>query len=194
MRLKQRLVLTMASIALGASLVGGATFAYFSDQEEVNNSFAAGTLDLTVDPTVVFDVANLKPGDFMVRDFDITNSGTINIEDVLMHTSYSVIDGNGDNGSEDFGKHLFIEFLTSDGDLILQNKSLADLKKMTQQGKSPDISNIYLKLKNLPVGDSDRVVMKINFVDNGQDQNIFQEDSIKLTWTLEAKQGAGKKL
>ncbi|MED4586374.1 TasA family protein [Brevibacillus choshinensis] len=194
MNMKNKFILSVATLGIGLALVGGGTFAYFSDTEEVNNSFAAGTLDLTVNPTVVFDVHNLKPGDFMVRDFDITNSGTIDIEDVLMHTNYSVIDGNGDNGNADFGKHIFIEFLTSDGDLILLNKSLADMRKLTQQGKSPDISNLYLKLKNLPVGDSDRIVMKINFVDNGLDQNIFQEDTLKLTWTLEAKQGAGKKL
>lgn len=37
--------------ALGLSLIGGGTFAYFSDSETTNNTFAAGTLDLAVEPT-----------------------------------------------------------------------------------------------------------------------------------------------
>ncbi|MNI89863.1 Camelysin metallo-endopeptidase [compost metagenome] len=30
------------------------------------------------------------------------------------------------------------------------------------------------------------------FVDNGQDQNVFQGDKLSLTWTFNAKQGAGE--
>ena len=50
MSLKKKLGLGIASAVLGISLIGGGTFAYFSDTEVSNNTFAAGTLDLAVNP------------------------------------------------------------------------------------------------------------------------------------------------
>lgn len=41
------------------------------DTAAINNTFA-GKLDLSVNPSVAFDVANLKLG-----DFEISNSGTL---------------------------------------------------------------------------------------------------------------------
>ena len=35
----------------------------FSDKEVSNNTFAAGTLDLALNPSTVVNVSNLKPGD-----------------------------------------------------------------------------------------------------------------------------------
>lgn len=194
MNLKKQFALALASVSLGAALIGGGTFAYFSDTEKVENTFAAGNLDLSVNPTVAFDIADLAPGDYMVRSFDITNSGSLDIKSVLMHTKYEVVDKKGDNGGEDFGKHFNVEFLTSDGQVLLLNRSLADLQALTTKGSSPDITTLYTELKKLPKGDRDRIVMKIVFVDNGADQNAFQGDSIKLTWSLEAKQEAGREL
>ncbi|MGC5325283.1 TasA family protein [Brevibacillus sp. SYSU BS000544] len=190
--LKKQFALAFVSIGLGAALIGGGTYAYFNDTAEVNNKFAAGKLDLSVNPTVAFDVQNLKPGDFMVRYFDIMNSGTLDIKDVLMHTSYTIDDAKGDNGSNDFASHLNVEFLTSDGQVIVLNKTLKELKALTDNKKSPDISSLYkTKDKDLPVGDIDTVAMKIVFNDNGQDQNIFQGDKVNLKFKLEATQTAG---
>ncbi|PHD39103.1 cell division protein FtsN, partial [Bacillus toyonensis] len=46
MSLKKKLGVGVVSAALGLSLIGGGTYAYFSDQVVTNNSFAVGTLDL----------------------------------------------------------------------------------------------------------------------------------------------------
>ncbi len=192
MKLVSKFILSVVTLGIGAALLGGATFAYFSDKETVNNTFAAGTLDLSVNPTTVFDIQNLKPGDYMVRYFNIINSGTLYIKDVLLHTNYTITDVKGDNGSDDFAKHLNVEFLTSDGQVILLNKSLKELKDLTDNHQSPDISSLYTYLKDLPVGDTDVIAMKIVFVENGKDQNIFQGDKVQLTWTLEANQTAGQ--
>ncbi|PRX64062.1 putative ribosomally synthesized peptide with SipW-like signal peptide [Bacillus sp. V-88] len=43
MSIKQKLGLGVASAALGLALVGGGTYAYFSDSVTTNNTFAAGT-------------------------------------------------------------------------------------------------------------------------------------------------------
>src|SRR5690625_5758722 len=72
--------------ALGFSLIGGGTYAYFSDQVETNNTFAAGTLDLSVNPETIVNIDNLKPGDEISREFNVTNNGTLDIEKVLLET------------------------------------------------------------------------------------------------------------
>src|SRR6476619_4369804 len=102
MGIKKKLGMGVASAALGLSLIGGGTFAYFSDKELSNNTFAAGTLDLSVDPTTIIDFDNIKPGDKMTRDFKLVNNGSLDIKTVKLLTNYNVIDSKGDN-SEDFG-------------------------------------------------------------------------------------------
>src|SRR5699024_8842928 len=103
MKIKKQLGVGVMSLALGLSLIGGGTYAYFSDTEQTNNTFAAGTLDLTAEPTTIIDVDNLAPGDSIVRDFELQNSGTLDIEKVFLETDYNVIDAEGDN-TEDFGE------------------------------------------------------------------------------------------
>ena len=82
----------VASAALGLSLIGGGTFAYFSDKEVSNNTFAAGTLDLTLDPTTLVDIKDLKPGDKVKKEFLLKNSGSLAIKDVQLATKYTVND------------------------------------------------------------------------------------------------------
>src|SRR5699024_11977232 len=55
------------------------TFAYFSDTEETNNTFAAGTLDLTAEPTEIINIDHMKPGDSFIRDFELRNEGSLDI-------------------------------------------------------------------------------------------------------------------
>ena len=55
MTIKKKLGLSVATAALGLSLIGGGTYAYFSDQEVTQNTFAAGTLDLAINPTTIVD-------------------------------------------------------------------------------------------------------------------------------------------
>ena len=73
MKLNKKLMSGALSAMLGISLIGGGTWAAFNDIERVNAEFSAGILDLSVSPTVVFDLDELKPGDYMIREFSITN-------------------------------------------------------------------------------------------------------------------------
>ena len=47
---------------------------------------------------------------------------------------------------------------------------------------------------SLRSGDEHDLVVKFNFIDNGGDQNQFQGDKLKLTWTFNATQGTGRDL
>lgn len=102
MGLKKQLGMGIGAAALGLALIGGGTSAYFSSSETSNNTFAAGELDLSMEPTEVVDLDNMKPGDTVTEDFELQNNGTLDIEKVLLETDYSVVDDKGDN-TEDFG-------------------------------------------------------------------------------------------
>jgi spore coat-associated protein N len=86
--MKSRILYGVMGMALVALLVGGGTYAYFSDTEtSTGNTFSAGTLDLTVgstDPTTEKIAFNsLKPGDtsgdvgVTPIAWEIKNTGTI---------------------------------------------------------------------------------------------------------------------
>ncbi|MEH7342881.1 TasA family protein [Bacillus sp. JJ1532] len=208
MTIKKKLTLGIASATLGLSLVGGGTFAAFNDVETMNNTLKSGVLDLKVDPSVVFNVSNLKPGDYMLRDFKIINIGTLDIEKVLMHTSIEVKDKEGNIVDSDFASQFIINFLTSDMQPIItpwDNVSLLDLKRLTDNGKSPDITT-YLKQglivplnPDLPVGDSDHIMMMVTFKNDEEKdketglyyQNKYQGLDMNLTLNLEATQYSG---
>lgn len=195
MNLKKQFALTLASVGLGAALIGGGTFAYFNDKEEANNTFAAGTLDLSVNPEVVFDVANMKPGDWADRWYNITNSGSLDIKNVYLTTSYDVTDANNNNGSEDLGKHMVVELMDNfeQGKRVILRETIYDLSQ--KQGTNrPDLLKAYNEAtgQSLASGEVNNIAVRIIFVDNGEDQNIFQGDGLQMKWAFEATQTAGK--
>jgi len=206
--IKKKLAMGLLAAVLGIALIGGGTFAYFSDTEVSNNTFAAGTLDLAVNPSVIIDVDNLKPGDVMVREFLLENNGSLDISTVDLATSYNVIDAKGDN-TDDFGKHIKVLFLenadkTGDGWVIddyndiISETTLYDLQNMTPDAVENVQSWITHLLglggedSGLPAGDSDQMFVAFEFVDNGEDQNEFQGDALELTWTFTAHQTEGE--
>lgn len=193
MGFKKRLGMGIMSGMLGLSLIGGATYAYFSDTETTTNTFAAGTLDLSVNPTVIIDVDNLQPGDSMPRTFELINNGSLDIKDVTLKTDYTVIDAKGNN-TEDFAKHIQVEFLYNLDKLneVVYETTLADLKNMTPDAIAQNIFIPIIGEKGLAVGSLDDLVVKFNFVDNNSNQNQFQGDSLNLKWTFIANQTEGR--
>lgn len=208
MSIKKKLGLGVASAALGMALVGGGTFAYFSDTEVSNNTFAAGTLDLAVDPTVVIDVDNLKPGDVMVREFQLQNNGTLDISSIDLETMTNVIDAKNDN-TDDFAKHIKVLFLenadkTGDGWVVGDyNDVISETTLYDLQNETPDaVENVQSWITwlfglngegdGLEAGTNDQMYVAFEFVDNGADQNEFQGDALELEWTFTAHQTPGE--
>lgn len=193
MGIKKQLGMGVITAAMGLALIGGGTFAYFSDTETTNNTFAAGTLDLTASPTEIINIDNLKPGDSMIRDFELGNNGTLDIDKVLLDTEYTVTDANGDN-TEDFGEHIVVEFLYNVDKLdeVIYETTLAQLKTMTPEAVNENVFIPLLGEQGLPAGTMDDLIVKFNFVDNGEDQNQFQGDALNLQWTFTATQTAGE--
>ncbi|XQY90596.1 CalY family protein [Metabacillus sp. HB246100] len=194
MSLKKKLGLGVASAALGLSLIGGGTYAYFSDSAEATGTFAAGTLDLSVDPTTIINVDNIKPGDTMLRSFDLVNGGSLDIASITLDTDYTVTDAGNDNG-EDFGDHIRVNFLINADklDAPIYSTTLAELKSMSPDVIEGNIFSGWLAERGgkLAAGTEDKLYVQYEFVDNEEDQNEFQGDSLELTWTFNAEQGEG---
>ena len=190
--------------AMAVSLIGGGTYAYFNDVETSTNKFTAGTLDLSLDPSTIIDVANIKPGDTMFRQFKLVNEGSLDIKSVQLDTAYTVTDAKLDNGVADFGHHIKVNFIENAGHpetwfdddsfTVVYSKTLAELTAMTPEKLAVELEDRGIfrdyEKDGIPSGTADYLSVQFEFVDEG-DQNIFQGDSLQLEWTFDAKQTAG---
>ncbi|MEV5109034.1 MULTISPECIES: biofilm matrix protein CalY [Bacillus] len=195
MSLKKKLGMGVASAALGLSLIGGGTFAFFSDKEVSNNTFAAGTLDLALNPKTIVDIKDLKPGDSVKKEFLLQNNGTLAIKDVKLATKYSIADAKGDNAGEDFGKHIKVKFLWNwdkQSEPVYET-TLADLQNVDPDVLAKDIfAPEWGEKGGLEAGTEDYLWVQFVFEDDGKDQNKFQGDSLNLEWTFNASQTDGE--
>ncbi|MBS3902635.1 MAG: SipW-dependent-type signal peptide-containing protein [Dethiobacter sp.] len=118
--MKKKMFMSMLVIALAAALVGGATMAIFTDTEtSAGNSFAAGTVDITVGSTVIPEVgfANMAPGDIRSGSFTVTNAGTLALRfDVLAATSGALFEVQGNSPGN---TPAVVGGLTDDQDVVL---------------------------------------------------------------------------
>ncbi|EJS10531.1 MULTISPECIES: TasA family protein [Bacillus] len=193
MTLKKKLGMGIASAVLGAALVGGGTFAFFSDKEVSNNTFATGSLDLAVNPSAIINVENFKPGDTIEKEFKLDNKGTLDIKKVLLKTDYSVEDVKKDN-KEDLGKYIKVVFLTNvdKQERVVLQTTLEKLQDEVVTAAENDLVSLIAPEKGIAAGTSDTFKVKFQFIDNNKDQNEFQGDKLQLKWTFEAQQGDGE--
>ncbi|TMU84248.1 hypothetical protein FGG79_15235 [Bacillus sp. BHET2] len=213
MGIKQKLGLGVASAVLGVSLIGGGTYAYFSDTAVQTNTFASGTLDLSVDPTVNVQVANLKPGDWTNKTFDLKNDGTLDIKKVLLHTAYTVT--KNDNSSvtnalaNQYADALEVEFLVNTGEsgipnnVVVYKKSLLELRNMTPDDLAKELELVKVRhswklalVDGIEAGEgqnaTDEFKVKFKFKDSGEAQNELQDLKLNLQWTFEGIQEDGE--
>lgn len=178
---------------IGLFMIGGGTFAFFSDSETSENTFAAGEIDLGVEPTELINLDDLKPGDSMERTFELQNNGTIDVKKVLLETSYTVNDAESDN-TDDFGKHIGVEFLQNidQSKEVVFETTLYELEDMSPEAVAEEALSPLLEEDGLEAGTVDDFIVKFKFIDNEEDQNQFQGDSLDLEWTFNAQQAEGK--
>src|SRR5699024_409637 len=194
MGLKKQIGMGITAAALGLTLIAGGTFAYFSDSETNESTFAAGTLDLAAEPTTIVDIDDMKPGDSITRDFILENNGNLDIASVSLDTDYSVNNVKGDN-PENFGKHIEVEFLYNVDQLneVIYATTLYDLQDMDPEVVKEEVFDELME-DGLEAGTEDDMAVKFNFVDNDEDQNKYQGDSLDLEWTFNAKQETGEEI
>ncbi|MFZ0369932.1 MAG: CalY family protein [Halobacillus sp.] len=185
----------VVTASLGLSLMGGGTYAYFSDTETTNNTFGMGTLDVSVDPEVIVDVNDLKPGDTILKEFKLGNEGTLDIKSISLLTDYNVIDAEGNNKGADLGDHIRVNFLWNwdkESEPVFET-TLSELQSMDPDTVAKDVFDpLWEQRGGLDVGDEDTLWVQFEFVDNNEDQNMFQGDDLNLTWKFQANQTDGK--
>lgn len=218
MGIKKKLGLGVASAALGLSLVGGGTWAYFTDTETTTDNFAAGTLNLELENIDGTNLAsdlftttlqNFKPGDSITRTFKVANRGSLSIKDVVVKANYSgFLDGQdnvnldtidsaqGDSQDYEFASQINVQVFagaTADVSNLKYNGSLQNYYALSQEsGDVTDVSSTpdNNSLPALPTVDSDAVTIVLTFVDNG-DQNKFQGDKMNVGFEFIARQFGG---
>lgn len=82
MSIKKKIGGALLGTALGAALIGGGTFAIFTDSAtNTQNTFTAGTLDINVGEEIAFSgtIGNLAPGDKGSQTFEVTNDGSLQL-------------------------------------------------------------------------------------------------------------------
>lgn len=198
MGIKKTLGLGVASAALGLSLIGGGTFAYFSDTATSSATFAAGTLDLNSDPSTIVDLKDLKPGDTILRAFKLKNDGSLDIGSILLNTKTEITDVKNNNGTTDLAQFIKVKFLQNidktgigQPEIVVYETTLADLKSQHPDLVKNKVWGLFQEPDGIKAQTNDTFTVQFEFVDDGNDQNIFQGDSLKLTWDFVAKQTAG---
>lgn len=216
MGVKKKLGLGLASAALGLSLVGGGTFAYFSDEATIHNGFAAGTLNLEVGKypgtqwPVNFDLSNLRPGDTVERTFDLKNTGSLAIEDTYLDFAKVSVSNPLNTGAtdDDFLSALqvtyFYETVVSgvyQPESLLLNSKVITLKDAIDGNFNGKIKSDYLttdgKLNLTPdgidAGSNGRYRIMISFPETNVAQNKLQGMVAKVDFKLDARQVMGNK-
>ncbi|SDL91133.1 TasA family protein [Bacillus sp. OK048] len=195
MSIKKKLGLGIASAALGLSLVGGGTFAYFSATTQATAEFQAGTLKLSAHPTEIINIKNIKPGDWMQRTFNLQNDGSLDIHTINLATNYST-GGAVDQFGKNLGDYIQVEVLYHGqpaNSMPIYLSTLSELRSMSPEILHETLSG-HVPTADLKKGETHPFIVKFKFLDNGADQNAFQGEWLRLEWTFNAKQGTGVEL
>jgi spore coat-associated protein N len=215
MGLKKKLGLGIGAAALGLSLIGGGTFAYFSDQATVHNGFQAGTLNLEIGSypstswPINFDLTNLRPGDRVERTFDLKNTGSLAIGDTYLSFSKVTVENPLNTGAsdDDFLSALTVSYFYEtvvNGEyvpqsiLVSQPITLKDAIAGNYTGKiqskflKPD-GTLNLTPDGIEAGKNGRYRIMVSFPETNQAQNKLQGMIAKVDFNLDARQVMGLK-
>lgn len=121
----RKILISLAVIAVAGAVAIGATTAYFSDTENsTGNTFTAGTLDLKVggqDVIPIINIGNLKPGDSGSYAIDVSNTGSVT-GNHLMLKIVDLVDSDMDNPLSDR-----INIIISEAGIPIHTGTLAGL-------------------------------------------------------------------
>lgn len=181
--IKGKLAMTAAVAFMGLSFIVGGSYAYFADTKATDSIISNGTLDLGLDKETIIEIENMAPGDTVEGDIEISNNGNVDIGEVLLHSSYEVIDHGTPNNGDDLGDHIQVEVIhqgTEENTVIFE-------KRLSQLTENPE-----LMMDGFPTDrEAETFLINLTFVDNGEDQNHFQADEMQIKWDFEGVQRDG---
>ncbi len=192
--MNSKIALSALSILSALALMGGATFAFFSDIGTSNdNVFSTGTLDLKLsddtpetdqdDVTASFGASDLVPGASVSGQLRLKNDGSINAD----HAEVAVVNNNSD-GTNPLDEVLEILTLDYDGSSVLGQVADSNL-------------NTYKDLDDLEASGLDNLSLTDLGVDHPLDLtvqmrsdagNVYQADSVDSDWTITLNQDSSQ--
>ena len=195
----KRILLSVLTIGLVASVAVGATRAYFSNQgTNAGNTFSAGTLDLKLwdsdegssyvdDITATWTANNMAPGDSVTGSFYLKNTGTVAGNHIEIDTSNSISDS-----PWDMDKQLEIVQMKYDqnGNHVFDPGD--DILSMIPVGANgyPDLDDLEgITLDNLSLNDLNNYhefFMEVKLHENTG--NDYQGDQVTTTFTITLNQ------
>jgi predicted ribosomally synthesized peptide with SipW-like signal peptide len=142
MSIKKKIGMGLATVALGAMLIGGGTLAIFTDSAtNTSNTFTAGTLDISLDKadgTKYFDISNIAPGDSGSTTITVSNDGSLelryDIATSLTGDLATSVDEDGDTVLD--GNQLVVTITDSSNAVVLPGDNNRVLAANGQAGDS----------------------------------------------------------
>ena len=173
--MKKKLILGIAGILVGGSIVAVGTRAYFSQQGEVRgNIFETGTLSLKLNSAetaeAVWKINTGKPGDEVSGTVNIRNDGDIKADHIEITASNAVIEATSGPGTEakiPLDTVLEIKALTYDGVDVLDkiadknDNGIKDLDDL--EPEAPDYKPVLDNLALTDTGKDHLLAMTIRF-------------------------------
>ncbi|MBA2174904.1 hypothetical protein H0266_08365 [Halobacillus locisalis] len=218
MSLKKKLAMGAMTGALGLSLVGGGTYAAFTDTEETTDTYAAGILDIELykndmsgvlgSKVFTTELTNFKPGDKITKKIRVTNTGSLSVDRVQILGDYNGFkDGknlytndsaSGKSYADDFADMINVTITPTNGNTpytgtLAQLKAESDLYLGGQQNGSlpketAGADTIGAYLNDLT--DNDPVTITLEF--DTEAGNEFQGDAMNVKFKFVASQQEGR--
>ena len=196
--MNSKIALSGLSILASLALIGGATFAYFSDVgTSTGNVFGAGTFDLKLgddnesvkdDIDTTWNNTNMAPGtNPITATLKLRNSGTVIGNNVHLKAE-NVITDTGYTESQPMSKLLEITAATYDGVDILSlipdtnGNTIKDLNDLEVSGAGPQIGPLTLLNVDYPL------ILTIQL--HSSADNTFLGDTVTTKFTATLHQSA----
>ncbi|MEB1808120.1 MAG: CalY family protein [Bacillaceae bacterium] len=208
MNLKKKLLASTATIALGAMVTVGGTFAYFSSEVATESQFTNGTIKLSPNSPYLqnFNISGWKPGDRLVAN--VTNQDpamVLNNQGTLPMNVFMDIDASSVKGSVNsilvkelkFGNDDLLAKFYPDG--VPDRVTLADITALTNNVNTELNGNTITDVgkyigflnKQGTSGAIQTVRYVLEFEDTGSKQNELQGDLTKVGFKFTGLQYEG---
>lgn len=198
--INRKIAMSGMSILASLALMGGATFAFFSDSgTSTGNTFSTGTLDLkladadettgTDSVTASFGSGSLVPGSCTGdQTLFLRNDGTIAANHAEVRVS-NVVTDTGSNATPDMDAYLRINKLTYDDVDVtgqITNNNISEFLDLNDWATGSGLDN--LSLTNL--NSSHALVLDVCL--DSSAPNEIQADSVLSTFTVDLNQNASQ--
>lgn len=192
MTLRKQLAITLATLVIGALLIGGGTFAYFSDTvTSANNTFATGTILFNEATSFTAQTpGNNQPGDADDFTFALDNDGTLDMDHIYLGMTYDApdIDTPADNNGLDLGTQLKVNSITLGGTAVtIPNAAYGDDLILTLSELETYLASNTLDIGGILADTTENAVIQIEFMETNVAQNQYQGEAATINFSFEAR-------